>query len=152
MEAEYSLSPAQYAGALAQREQCNALAARCGLELSVPQFLALEEHRLQALREAGRIEFGAGVLPELVHAFCDSPYLGQREWPAALAALTELFYHFKNECGGALSDGELIAVMQASFNGPAHGSLEYLAGTALEALCRLLRIGEEDPDGRFEPL
>lgn len=152
METGRSLSLAQRAGALAQREQCNALAARCGLELSEAQFLALEEQRLQALREAGRVEFGVGILPELVHAFCDSPYLGQREWPAALAQLTELFYHFKNQCGDALSDGELTAAMRAAFNGPAHGSLAYLADTSLEALCRLLRTGEEGPDGGLEVL
>lgn len=152
MEHGRSLSPAQRAHALAWRQQCNALSARCGLELSEPQFLALEEHRLRTLQEAGRIEFGPGILPRLVHAFCDSPYLGQREWPGALAELTELFYHFKNQCGDALSDAELVDAMQKSFNGPAHGSLEYVAGTSLEALCRFLRTGEEEPDGGSEAL
>lgn len=152
MKNDRLLSPVQRAGALAQRQRCNALAARCGLELSETQFLALEEHRLQVLRQTGLVEFGEGILPQLIHAFCDSPYLGQREWPAALAELTELFYHFRAQCGLTLADGELIAAMRESFNGPAHGSLEYLAGTSLEALCRLLRTGEEEPHGKPEAL
>lgn len=132
-------SPARLAW---QRTRCNALTARSGLALTPEQFLALREHQREVLWETGRVEFGEGILPQLAHAFCDSPYLGPREWAAALWELTGIFYHYKNECGGALDDDALVAAMRGAFNGPARGSLDYLAHTSLEALCRLLRGGE----------
>ena len=40
-----------------------------------------------------------------------------------------------------MSDDELIEAMRDVFNGVAQGSLDYLAGTSLEELCRDARAG-----------
>lgn len=106
--------------------RCNTLSLRYGLSLSPAQWEALQRDRQESLVRAGRVEFGEGVLPKLVYAFCDSPYIARDEYAAALSALQELFYQFKNELGHALSDEELVDAMARLFHHRAQGSLEYL--------------------------
>lgn len=89
------------------------------------------------LRAAGRIEFGGGILPKLIRAICDSPFIEQENYADVLAELQEIFYHFKNETRDRLTDDELIELMVGVFNGRAQGSAEYLAGLTAEALARI---------------
>lgn len=136
----------QEAGAAAALKELRALAPECarfGLELSEPEMEELAAERGRALRAAGRVEFGGGALPALMRAFCASPYVSRRTWAGTLAALQEVFYYFKSEAGERLSDDELIGAMQTVFDTRAHGSVEYLAGTSLEGLCREARSGRE---------
>ncbi|MFR1640955.1 MAG: DUF6323 family protein, partial [Eggerthellaceae bacterium] len=56
---------------------CNEATAKHGLRLTEQQMMGLAERRGEALRATGRVEFGRGVLRELVLGFCDSPYLSQ---------------------------------------------------------------------------
>jgi len=136
----------QMADAAKELEACNGLSGRFGLVLSGEQLLRLTESRFLALKSTGRVEFGEGVLKKLVYAFCDSPYLTQQNYESTLTGLQDIFYYFKNESIEALSDDELIEAMKTAFDGKAQGSLEYLAGTALESLCRGIRGGEvEEP-------
>ena len=67
--------PDQMQAALAELAECNALTAGWGLSLSPVQMRMLAECRRSALRDTGRVEFGGGVLKQLVRAFCASPYL-----------------------------------------------------------------------------
>ena len=111
----------------------NDMSARFGLSLSEPQMRALARRRQEALLDSGRGELGEGILPRLIEAFCDSPYLCQANWEESLGDLQELFYYFKNESRDRLSDDELIASMKRLFDGPARGATEYLAGLPVEA-------------------
>ena len=120
----------------AQRELrgCNAYSGRFGLTLRENEIAELVESRAEALRAAGRIEFGGGILPKLIRAICDSPFIMQEDYAAVLSELQEAFYRFKNETMDRLTDDELIALMVKAFNGCAQGSAEYLAEMSLEAL------------------
>ena len=123
----------------AQRELrgCNAYSGRFGLTLRENEIAELVESRAEALRAAGRIEFGGGILPKLIRAICDSPFIEQENYADVLAELQEIFYHFKNETRDRLTDDELIKLMVRVFNGRAQGSAEYLAGLTAEALARI---------------
>jgi hypothetical protein len=85
------------------------------------------------------VEFGGGILPKLIRAFCGSPYAERETWAETLALLQEAFYYFKSESGDRFTDDELIGFMVRVFDGRAQGSAEYLTGTSLEALCRAAR-------------
>ena len=128
---------------LSQQEllRCNAVSSRFGLTLSPRELGELTEGRRQALLATGRIEFGGGILPKLVSAFCASPYLQSDDYAETLLELQDAFYYFKNECRDALGDDELIAYMAKIYDGAAQGSMDYLCGTALPALCRRIRAG-----------
>ena len=78
--------PDQMQAALAELAECNALTAGWGLSLSPVQMRMLAECRRSALRDTGRVEFGGGVLKQLVRAFCASPYLDQENYADTLAA------------------------------------------------------------------
>ena len=43
-----------------------------GLSLSQEDAALLAESRADALRREQRVEFGAGILPKIIEAFCDS--------------------------------------------------------------------------------
>lgn len=120
---------------------CNEVSGRYGLTLSETEIRELAACRAQALKDTGRVEFGEGILPKLIDAFCDSPFLEPAEYAATLADLQDAFYYFKNESMDRFSDDELIELMVKVFNGRAQGSAEYLAGTSLEELCRYARDG-----------
>ena len=122
----------------AQRElrDCNAYSGRFGLTLRENEIAELVESRAEALRASGRIEFGGGILPKLIRALCDSPFIMQEDYAAVLSELQEAFYRFKNEAMDRLTDDELIGLMVKVFNGHAQGSAEYLAEMSLEALAR----------------
>ncbi|MBC5736891.1 DUF6323 family protein [Lawsonibacter faecis] len=135
------------AGTVRDLELCNRATAEYGLALTNRQMLALAERRVQALRDADRVEFGEGVLKKLVFAFRDSPYLDQAHYEETLTELQDIFYFYKNESGERLSDDELIAHMRGAYNGWCRGSLEALAGTELALLCRRLRGWEAEEAG-----
>ena len=156
MNSDFSLLPLQMQGPdLAKlTDDCNALTAPYGLVLSQQQLLALTERRFQALKATGRVEFGEGIVQRLAYTFGDSPYISQHNYEETLAELQDIFYYFKNESMDTLADDELLEAMKSVFDGRAQGSLEYLTGTALEDLCRILRDGTpeelEDEEEDYE--
>lgn len=125
---------------------CNEFTERFGLWLSEEEIGALVQSRVQALKNSGRVEFGGGILPKLIYAFCDSPYMEQENYESVLEELQEAFYYYKSEAQDAYTDEELIEFMVSVFNGRAQGSVEYLTGTSLEALCRYARNGYDERD------
>ena len=143
---ENMLLPLQQQLTLAYQEvrECNAYSSNFGLSLSETEIAELVTCRAEALRTSGRIEFGGGILPKLIQAFCDSPYINQENYAGTLADLQEAFYYFKTEAMDLFSDDELIEYMVKVFNGRAQGSAEHLSGTSLEALARYART-EFDP-------
>jgi len=137
----------QQLAAIHELQECNQFTEKFGLTLSKEQIQRLVNERFDALKENGRIEFGEGVLKKLVYAFCSSPYLYQFDYEDTIAVLQEIFYYFKNESNDRLSDDELIAFMKETFDGKAQGSMEYLAETSLEELCRNARYGYKPDEG-----
>lgn len=133
----------QHLAALQELRECNRITEKFGLTLAEEQIQRLVNERFDALRANGRIEFGEGILKKLVYAFCSSPYLAQPDYEDTIAELQEIFYYFKNECDDRLSDDELLAFMKQTFDGKAQGSLDYLAETSLEELCRDARYGHK---------
>lgn len=142
----YELQPIQLQLAAAKEEIrcCQELNQFYGLSLSEQDITELVELRAQALRSTGRVEFGGGILPKLIRAFCKSPYVDQYNYAATLAELQDAFYYFKNESDDRFSDDELIEFMAAVFNGKAEGSAELLCTISLEALCRWARNDFDD--------
>ena len=122
--------------ALCEVRECNAYSSRFGLILREDEIAELVQGREEALRASGRIEFGGGILPKLIRAFCDSPFIERDNYAAVLSELQEMFYYFKTESRDKLSDDELVDFMVKTFNGRAQGSTEYLSAIPREELLR----------------
>ncbi|MFB0920872.1 MAG: DUF6323 family protein [Oscillospiraceae bacterium] len=138
MENSFSIEPVR-AQMLAEAQglrDCNEFSVKYGLVLSENQIQNLVQKRFEALKDTGRIEFGAGILEKLIYAFCDSPYIHSQNYEDTILELQDAFYYFKNESDDRISDDELIEYMKGTFDGKAQGSIEYLTGTSLEELCR----------------
>ena len=58
----------------------NEITMKYGVTLSDNQIESLINKRFESLRNTGRVEFGDGVLKELIEAFCDSPYIIQENY------------------------------------------------------------------------
>lgn len=122
-------------------KKCNEITMKYGVTLSDTQIENLINKRFESLKNTGRIEFGDGILKELIEAFCDSPYIIQENYEETLEELQDIFYFFKGEDMDQIADDELIEFMKEYFNGECQGSIEYLSGTNLEELCRDTRYG-----------
>ena len=122
-------------------KKCNEITMKYGVTLSDTQIENLINKRFESLKNTGRIEFGDGILKELIEAFCDSPYIIQENYEETLEELQDTFYFFKGEAMDQIADDELIEFMKEYFNGECQGSIEYLSGTNLEELCRNTRYG-----------
>lgn len=112
-----------------------------GLTLTPSDAAALVLTRAEALTANGRVEVGSATIGKLIEAFCDSSFINQREYPAIMHELIELFYSVKNETMNLISDDELIEFMKDSFENRCMGSLELLKGRELEKLADNLRRG-----------
>lgn len=95
---------------------CNEHTEKYGLSLSDEDAKWLIHCREESLSNTGRIEFSETVLPKLIHAFCDSPYLNKRNYADVMAELLEAFYYYKNEYNDRCTDDELIELMVRVFN------------------------------------
>ena len=141
MNTEELWMPAPDREALAlQLTRCNARSSAFGLVLTETEMEQLALSQRRALRAAGRIEFGEGVLERLVAAFCDAPDLDPACYVETLDELQALFYQLKGVCREQLSDSELITVMWQIYDGTG-GSLEALAGADRETLLETARTG-----------
>ena len=141
---EIQIRQLQLAAAKEEIRCCEELNRFYGLTLTEEDITELVELRGQALKRTGRVEFGGGILPKLMRAFCKSPYVDAYNYAATLGELQDAFYYFKNESDDRFSDDELIEVMQQVFNGQAHGSAEVLTTISLEELCRWARNDFDD--------
>jgi hypothetical protein len=128
----------------------NEYTAKFGLVLSDEETSLLLNERREVLKKEQRMEFGEGILPKLIFAFCDSPYIHQGNYVETLGRLQEIFYFYKNESLDEYTDDELVEAMKELFDGPCQGSLDYLEDTGLQRLARRARYGlcmdEEEED------
>lgn len=118
---------------------CNEISKKSCLSLTEKDMAQLMDARFKALERTGRVEFGGGVLKELVQAFHSSKYVTAENYRELLEELQDAFYYFRGECDRLVSDRELIAFMRKAFDGEAHGEIDYLVGTSLERFCMKLR-------------
>lgn len=118
----------------------NAATAKHGIVLTESQAAAIAASQTAALKKAGRIEFGFGIADKAISLFADSPYIIPDEYEQTISDLISLFYTFRNEADGMLSDDELLNFMKNSFDGRCAGSLELLAQQVSE-FSRHLRSG-----------
>lgn len=136
---------------LANVREANGYTEKFGLTLTDEEAALLLKERKEVLKNQERVEFGEGILPKLIYAFCDSPYIYQDNYVETLGRLQDIFYFYKNESLDEITDDELIDFMKDQFDGPCQGSLDYLEDTGLETFARRARFGlglyeEEDED------
>lgn len=112
-----------------------------GLVLSGEDAELLAQERVNALKKERRIEFGEGILPKIIYAFCDSDYILQDNYRDHLIRLQEIFYLYKNEMMDEITDDELLEFMKEQFETVCYGDLDYLEGTCLDIFAQAIRAG-----------
>ena len=123
---------------------CNSKTRQSGLLLSEQQMKGLIERRFEALKETRRVEFGRGILPDLIETFCSSPYLSQDTYVETIAWLQDAFYRFKEETDEQVSDDDLIGAMRTLFDDEAHGSQEVFESVSPSRLIALAQRSNQD--------
>lgn len=131
-------------------KKTNQYTEKFGVKLSDTDISVLTSERQNSLKEQERVEFGEGILPSLIYAFCDSAYIYQDNYAESLARLQDIFYLYKNESLDDLTDEELIDYMRSCFDGVCQGSLDYLEDTCLEDFARSIREGTRSFIGKYE--
>lgn len=129
---------------------CNQVSKGFGLVLTEAEAKQLMQSREAALRDSGRVEFGGGILPAVIYAFCDSPFMNQAEYVDSLAQLQEIFYLYKSEALDLLTDEELLSFMRRHFDETCYGDIDYLSGTCLERFARAIRQGYKTRSAKQE--
>ena len=115
----------------------------------------IEEARDEQRKELKRIEFGPGILPKIIYAFCDSSYIYQDNYCESMARLQEIFFQYKNEMLDEITDDELLEFMREQFENVCRGDFDYLEGTCLDLFAQAIRAGyagyrETEGKGVFE--
>lgn len=119
----------------------NGYTEKYGLVLCAEEAELLAEERVNVLKSERRIEFGQGILPKIIYAFCDSAYITQDDYCAILLRLQEIFYLYKNEMLDEITDDELLAFMREQYEDICFGDLDYLEGTCLDIFAQAIRAG-----------
>lgn len=119
----------------------NSYSEKFGLTLSDKEAELLAAERGEALRRERRVEFGPGILPRIIYAFCDSAYINREDYCNTLVRLQEIFYLYKNEMMDEITDEELLAFMKEQFEEVCFGDLDYLESTCLELFAQAIRRG-----------
>ena len=114
-----------------------------GLTLSQQDAQLILENRKMALREQKRVEFGEGIVPKIIHEFCDSNYIDQSNYVDTIIRLQEIFYLYKNEMNDEITDDELIHLMKEQYENLCFGDLDYLESTCLSNFAQAIRAGYE---------
>lgn len=138
---------------LEQMLETNRKTGHFGLTLTKQDAELLLEERSQALREQKRVEFGGGILPQIIDTFCDSGYIQQENYVSTLIRLQEIFYLYKNEMQDEITDSELLNLMKEQFELLCFGDLDYLEGTCLSNFAQAVRAGYRgylESEGRGE--
>lgn len=140
MDIETWLTLSDDRGYLAKVKAANEYTTQFGLTLTEDDAALLLTERTEILKKQERVEFGEGILPKLIFAFCDSPYIYQDNYVETIGRLQEIFYLYKNETLDEITDDELIEFMKEQFEGTCQGSLDYMEDTQLEAFARRSRF------------
>lgn len=123
--------------------ETNRFTEQFGLTLSQQDAQLILENRKTTLSEQKRVEFGEGIVPKMIHEFCDSDYIDQNNYVDTIIRLQEIFYLYKNEMNDEITDDELIHLMKEQYENLCFGDLEYLESTCLSDFARAIRAGYE---------
>ena len=126
---------------LSRLMETNQATERFGLALTSQDAELILEERGNVLREMRRVEFGEGIIPRIIHEFCDSAYIDQSNYVETLLRLQDIFYLYKNEMLDEISDSELLHFMKEQFESICFGDLDYLEGTCLSNFAQAVRAG-----------
>lgn len=96
-----------------------------GLSLTEQEVKDLIEQRFEILNTMRRVEFGSGILPDLITVFASSPYLMSDTYLQTISDLQGAFYRLKEEGDEKISDDDLLDAMRTLFDEEAHGSVDY---------------------------
>ncbi len=121
----------------------NQTTTRYGLMLSEEEAGLILAEKNRTLKEQKRVEFGEGITPKIIYAFCDSDFIDQNNYVETLIRLQEIFYLYKNEMLDEISDEELLHFMREQFDGVCFGDLDYLECTCLSNFSQAIRAGYE---------
>ncbi len=124
---------------LASVMETNQYTEKFGLRLTKEEAELLVKERVESLLIQERVEFGGGILPSIIFAFCDSPFIYQENYVDTMGRLQDIFYLYKNESLDEVTDDELLEFMKEQFDGVCQGSLDYLEDTSLEDYARMVR-------------
>lgn len=142
---------------LAEVQKTNQYTQQFGLALSDQDTQLLLAEKNAVLKAQRRVEFGQGILPQIIYAFCDSAFISQGDYVDTLIRLQEIFYLYKNEMQDEITDGELLNFMREQFEAVCYGDLNYLESTCLDIFAQAIRAGyrgyqETQGMGEFEKL
>lgn len=110
-----------------------------GIQLTKEQIRSLILRKNESLKKHRRVEFGKGILEQLLFTFMDSQYIDQENCMEVMAQLQDIFYQFKNETQDRITDEELLDCMKEQFETVCAGDTGYLADTCMERIARRLR-------------
>lgn len=119
----------------------NQYTAKYGLILSEEDMEILLAEKNNILKTEQRVEFGRGILPQIIYTFCDPAFISQNDYVETLIRLQEIFYLYKNEMQDEISDDELLCFMKEQFETVCFGDLNYLEGTCLDIFAQAVRAG-----------
>lgn len=125
--------------------EINARTSEYNLTLSEKDVHVIVEHKSAALRNTGRIEFGAGVITKIISSFSDSPYIFQEDYVEKINELIDIFYYYKNETLDQIGDDALIGFMKKCFDNECQGNIELLRHKYLEKVAHNVKYGKPDP-------
>ena len=112
-----------------------------GLVLNEEEAKLILQERRDVLQKERRVEFGGGVTERIIYEFCDSDFLRQDHYVDTIIRLQEIFYLYKNEMNGEITDDELLHLMKEQFELMCYGDLDYLEGTCLNIFAQAIRAG-----------
>ncbi len=142
---------------LKEVRETNQYTQQFGLVLSEEDTQLLLAEKNAILKTQRRVEFGQGILPQIIYVFCDSAFISQGDYVDTLNRLQEIFYLYKNEMQDEITDEELLNFMKEQFETVCYGDLNYLESTCLDIFAQAVRAGyrgyqETQGKGEFEKL
>lgn len=141
MDGQNFLTIVQDRAWLVQVRETNSYTEKFGLRLSEDDTRLLLAEKNRILKQERRVEFGKGILPQIICHFCDSSFLTQDNYVETLVRLQEIFYLYKNEMMDEITDDELLCFMREQFEEVCFGDLDYLEGTCLNIFAQAIRAG-----------
>ena len=123
--------------------QCNEETIEYGLKLREEDVKEIIQTRSEALSKNGRVEFGGGIIKEIIATFSDSPYISQYNYVETIEELIEMFYYYKNETMEEIGDTDLINLMKDYFDNKCQGSLDFL-NRYLDSIAHNIKYGVTD--------
>lgn len=124
-------------------QSCNDITAAAGVTLEHHQIVTLQEGQKHILRQTGRVEFGSGILKELILKIYNSPYITPENYEETLFELQDAFYQLKNTVHDRLDDKELLTAITTIFNRYSHGAVEPICDLSEKALLDFCRNGKD---------